>query len=185
MGWDEFGARALSLPTAALLACAAASCADPPVAPERPAPQHPAAEPILADPPAACTMTGDSLTIDDDWQGTGLEVEELIPEGWDPQRHPTLIFLHGDNTAPGQYHCYRELLASCCVRSIYPRQPNTARCEMEPLGWDQRFIRWSNLVLVYSKVVEQQDESMVIIGGHSIGAYTAMLAAGARSGIRR
>jgi len=157
--------------------------AAPSAAPPAAEPAAPAPTPISAAPPVACNLTGDSLTFHEDWLGTGLEVEELTPAGWDPTRHPTLIFLHGDNTAPGQYHCYRELLAGCCVRSIHPRQPTTARSKLEPLGWDQRFIRWTNLVAVYERVAAEQDADRIFIGGHSIGAYTAMLAAGARSEI--
>lgn len=176
----------------ALFFAAVASCADPPAAPEvaddgsgdastRDEIRERPPEPIVARPQTACAESAESLVVHDDWLGTGIPVEELTPAGWDPARHPTLIFLHGDNTAPGQYHCYRELLASCCVRSLYPRQPTTARSELEGLGWDQRFIRWANLVAVYRRVVEQQAPDRVFVGGHSIGAYTAMLAAGARS----
>jgi pimeloyl-ACP methyl ester carboxylesterase len=125
----------------------------------------------------------ESFTVHDDWMETGISVEQLVPEGWDPARHPTLIFLHGDNTAPSQYHCYRELLASCCVRSLYPRQPTSKRSQLEPLGWDLRFIRWTNLVTIYEKVAAEQEAARIFVGGHSIGAYTALLAAGARSEI--
>lgn len=134
-------------------------------------------------PAAACAVTADSLAVHDDWLATGIPVEQLTPAGWDPARHPTLIFMHGDNTAPSQYHCYRELLAACCVRSIYPRQPTTKRSQLEALSWDQRFIRWSNLVGIYEKVAAEQEPSRIFIGGHSIGAYTALLAAGAKSAI--
>jgi pimeloyl-ACP methyl ester carboxylesterase len=169
----------------AALLIAAASCADPEVTRGTgvPAPRHPEAVPIVQNPPAACSLSADSLTTADDWRGTGLEVGELVPDGWDPRRHPTLIFLHGDNTAPDQYHCYRELLAPCCVRSIYPRQPNSAAGGIDALGWYHRYLRWSNLRLVYDLVTAEQDAELVFIGGHSIGAYTAMLAAGANSWI--
>lgn len=194
MGWERTKVESPSPPICALLIAAVASCADGPGVTEvADAGSDAAAAPadirerpprsITAQPPAACAESAESLTTHDDWLGTGIGVEELIPGGWDPERHPTLIFLHGDNTAPGQYHCYRELLASCCVRSLYPRQPTTARCGLEGLGWDQRFIRWTNLVTIYRRVVKQQDPDRVFIGGHSIGAYTAMLAAGARSEI--
>lgn len=194
MGWAHLGCESFSLLIAALLAGALAACSVRPAgtgdaghdtAEISPAPPHPDAKPILAAPPQACAVSADSLKHHDDWHGSGIEVDELVPDGWDPERHSTLIFLHGDNTAPDQYHCYRELLASCCVRSLYPRQPTSARSGMEPLGWDQRHVHWLNLAAIYFEVIRQQNKDRIFIGGHSIGAYTSMLAAGARSRVRR
>jgi len=131
--------------------------------------------------PTRCTIGEDSVVHDSDWLGTGVEVTELTPTEWDPDEHPTLLFSHANDLLPQSYVCYQYLLAERCVRTVMPRQWNTEDGELPHLGWEARALRWESTLAVYDELTEQQNTDLIFIGGHSIGAYTTLLAAGADS----
>jgi pimeloyl-ACP methyl ester carboxylesterase len=136
-----------------------------------------------AEVPNGCTPDEGQPWIDEDWHGTGIEVAEIIPHGWDPATHPTLLFGHGNGFFPESYTCYGEILGRSCVRTVLPRQWNTDDGDYPHLGWEARELRWESTVAVYDVLSEQQDTELIFVGGHSMGAYTALLAAGADSRI--
>ena len=112
---------------------------------------------------------------------TGIEVTELRPFEWMAPLHPTLLFGHGNNLSPGSYHCYAQLLGERCIRTLMPRLWNTDDGDLPHLGWEARQLRWDDTVAVYDELTAQQDDDLVFIGGHSMGAYTTLLGAGAVS----
>jgi pimeloyl-ACP methyl ester carboxylesterase len=131
--------------------------------------------------PPACTVTAESTTVHDDWNGTGIEVTELRPVQWSASEHPTLLFGHGNDLFPDSYACYRELLAESCVRTIVPRLWNTDDGDLPHLGWEARQLRWDDTLAIYDELAAQQEHELIFVGGHSMGAYSALLAAGADS----
>lgn len=121
-------------------------------------------------PAAAQTPTLETVA---DWQATGVAVDVFTPPGWSIE-DPTVVFSHGDQTSPSQYHCYREIWAEHGIRTISPYEQN---------GSDNagRQARWSQIRKVYHALSELQEPRRLFFAGHSFGAYATLLAAGADS----
>jgi hypothetical protein len=107
------------------------------------------------------------------WQGTGVTVDVFTPSGWSVA-DPTVVFSHGDGLSPTQYHCYREIWAEHGIRTISPYETD---------GTDTagRQARWTEVSSVHRALSQLQDPRHIFFAGHSFGAYTTLLAAGADS----
>ena len=108
--------------------------------------------------------------------GSGVSADVVTPTGFNPSRDPTVVFSHGNKSEPSQYACWSELLAKLCIRTVSPMLTNTTSSEGDFVA---RQARWTEISAVYTGVRTDTPSTRIVFAGHSFGAYTTLLAAGA------
>jgi pimeloyl-ACP methyl ester carboxylesterase len=124
--------------------------------------------------PVSCGASGrGTLQCFSNWRGSGIAAEVETPSGFDPATTPTVIFSHGANSSPRAYECYRQLWVERGIRTISP--------DLDDDITTGRAARWSSIKAIHAALLREQSANHVFFSGHSFGAYTTLLAAGADS----